>query len=291
MDGTDFEGRIKNFDRFAVIVEHSGADHMVFKHAIATIRSPRTDEQLLLLPRGLIRRAAGARSGDCRGPSASSSSCSTASASASCPTPHATATRAATRSATSRGTFRCACPTLRRLGLVASPCRPAIGAEPTPLGAFGRMAEASPGKDSVTGHWELMGLVLDRPFPTFPHGFPARPHRRRSSAHRPRHARQQGRLGHRDHRRARARAHAHRQADRLHVGRQRVPDRRARGRRAGAGALSHAARSPTSWSAKGLGVGRVIARPFVGASGRVSRARPTGTTSRCRRSRRRCSIG
>ena len=34
------------------------------------------------------------------------------------------------------------------------------------------MAEASPGKDSVTGHWELMGLVLDRPFPVFPHGFP-----------------------------------------------------------------------------------------------------------------------
>jgi host factor-I protein len=42
MDGTDFEGRVKNFDRFAVIVEHSGADHMVFKHAIASIRSPRT---------------------------------------------------------------------------------------------------------------------------------------------------------------------------------------------------------------------------------------------------------
>jgi phosphopentomutase len=35
------------------------------------------------------------------------------------------------------------------------------------------MAEASAGKDSVTGHWEMMGLVLDRPFPTFPSGFPA----------------------------------------------------------------------------------------------------------------------
>jgi phosphopentomutase len=34
------------------------------------------------------------------------------------------------------------------------------------------MAEASPGKDSVTGHWELMGVVLDRPFPVFAHGFP-----------------------------------------------------------------------------------------------------------------------
>jgi phosphopentomutase len=42
-----------------------------------------------------------------------------------------------------------------------------------PLGAFGRMAEASAGKDSVTGHWELMGVILDRPFPVFPKGFPA----------------------------------------------------------------------------------------------------------------------
>ncbi len=42
-----------------------------------------------------------------------------------------------------------------------------------PLGAYGRMAEVSPGKDSVTGHWELMGLVLDRAFPVFPDGFPA----------------------------------------------------------------------------------------------------------------------
>ena len=41
MDGSELEGRIKNFDRFAVIVEHSGADHMIFKHAIAAIRSPR----------------------------------------------------------------------------------------------------------------------------------------------------------------------------------------------------------------------------------------------------------
>jgi phosphopentomutase len=44
----------------------------------------------------------------------------------------------------------------------------------TPLGAFGRMAEASAGKDSVTGHWEMMGIVLDRAFPTFPAGFSPR---------------------------------------------------------------------------------------------------------------------
>lgn len=49
-----------------------------------------------------------------------------------------------------------------------------IGGPPSgqPAGAYGRMAERSPGKDSVTGHWELAGLVLDRPFPTFPNGFP-----------------------------------------------------------------------------------------------------------------------
>jgi host factor-I protein len=42
LDGSEVQGRIKNFDRFALIVEHNGADHMIFKHAIATIRSPRT---------------------------------------------------------------------------------------------------------------------------------------------------------------------------------------------------------------------------------------------------------
>jgi phosphopentomutase len=41
-----------------------------------------------------------------------------------------------------------------------------------PRAAFGRMAESSMGKDSVTGHWEMMGIVLDRPFPVFPDGFP-----------------------------------------------------------------------------------------------------------------------
>ena len=41
MTGTTLEGRIKNFDRFAVIVESGGADHMIFKHAIAVIRSSR----------------------------------------------------------------------------------------------------------------------------------------------------------------------------------------------------------------------------------------------------------
>jgi phosphopentomutase len=39
--------------------------------------------------------------------------------------------------------------------------------------AFGRATERSAGKDTTTGHWEMMGLRLDRPFPLYPHGFPA----------------------------------------------------------------------------------------------------------------------
>ncbi len=41
-----------------------------------------------------------------------------------------------------------------------------------PIGYFGKMAEVSPGKDSTTGHWELMGVILKKPFPTYPQGFP-----------------------------------------------------------------------------------------------------------------------
>ncbi|MBP3540367.1 MAG: phosphopentomutase [Clostridia bacterium] len=40
-------------------------------------------------------------------------------------------------------------------------------------GVFGRAAEQSAGKDTTTGHWELMGLKLERPFPLYPEGFPA----------------------------------------------------------------------------------------------------------------------
>jgi phosphopentomutase len=62
-------------------------------------------------------------------------------------------------------------PVLQSLGL--SRVASIVDSSPdTPRGAFGRMAESSPGKDSVTGHWELAGLVLDRPFPVFPDGFP-----------------------------------------------------------------------------------------------------------------------
>ena len=40
-------------------------------------------------------------------------------------------------------------------------------------GAYGKLREASAGKDTTTGHWEMAGLLVERPFRTFPHGFPA----------------------------------------------------------------------------------------------------------------------
>ena len=47
-----------------------------------------------------------------------------------------------------------------------------VPAAARPRGAFGTMVERSPGKDTTTGHWELSGLILSRPFPTYPDGFP-----------------------------------------------------------------------------------------------------------------------
>ena len=43
---------------------------------------------------------------------------------------------------------------------------------PAPRGAYGRLSELSKGKDTTTGHWEIAGLVSQKPFPTFPEGFP-----------------------------------------------------------------------------------------------------------------------
>lgn len=42
-----------------------------------------------------------------------------------------------------------------------------------PKGSYGKAGELSPGKDTTTGHWEIAGIVLEQPFPTFPEGFPA----------------------------------------------------------------------------------------------------------------------
>jgi len=61
-------------------------------------------------------------------------------------------------------------PTLESLGLLHTLPQPASSANPR--AAFGRMAEVSAGKDTTTGHWEMMGLVVTDPFRTYPNGFP-----------------------------------------------------------------------------------------------------------------------
>lgn len=62
-------------------------------------------------------------------------------------------------------------PWLTALGLGCVPGVDNLPCTERPRADFGRLAERSPGKDTPTGHWELMGCVLDAPFPTFPEGF------------------------------------------------------------------------------------------------------------------------
>lgn len=63
-------------------------------------------------------------------------------------------------------------PNLQKLGLGCIHHIQGLTCIEHPTGSFGKMGELSPGKDSTTGHWELGGLVLDHPFPTYPKGFP-----------------------------------------------------------------------------------------------------------------------
>ena len=166
-----------------------------------------------------------------------------------------------------------------------------VGADPRvgPVAAYGRMAEASAGKDSVTGHWEMMGIVLDRAFPTFPNGFSAEiiaEFARRTG---------RGVLG-----------------NRAASGTQIIEELGPEHMRSGALIVYTSADSVFQIAAheevvpieelyraceiayelvgEGLGVGRVIARPFVGARQAGSSAPPIVTTTRCRRPLKRCSI-
>ncbi len=63
-------------------------------------------------------------------------------------------------------------PNLRQMGL--ANIRPLKGIEPVenPTAYFGKIAERSKGKDTTTGHWEIAGLITEKPFPTYPNGFP-----------------------------------------------------------------------------------------------------------------------
>lgn len=64
-------------------------------------------------------------------------------------------------------------PALARYGLGNVLDLVGIPREPACEAAWGRMQPASAGKDSTTGHWEIAGIHLAHPFPTYPHGFPA----------------------------------------------------------------------------------------------------------------------
>ena len=63
-------------------------------------------------------------------------------------------------------------PNLRRLGL--GNIKPIEGVPPVerPLAAYGKCSLASPGKETITGHWEMAGILLKKAFPVYPHGFP-----------------------------------------------------------------------------------------------------------------------
>ena len=98
-------------------------------------------------------------------------------------------------------------------------------------GAYGHAAERSVGKDTPSGHWEIAGLPVPFDWGLFPaHGavFSGRADRSaRCSLRSARDSRRLPCLGHGDHRGARRGASPHRQADLLHLGGHRVPDRRA----------------------------------------------------------------
>lgn len=66
----------------------------------------------------------------------------------------------------------CKLPNLQRMGLGNIIPLKSVPVESEPLCAYGKMRERSAGKDSTTGHWEIAGVQLNRPFPTYPDGFP-----------------------------------------------------------------------------------------------------------------------
>lgn len=63
-------------------------------------------------------------------------------------------------------------PNLGRMGLGNVTTIQGVPPTDSPAASWGLNREASPGKDTTTGHWEMMGLILERPFPTYPDGFP-----------------------------------------------------------------------------------------------------------------------
>ena len=63
-------------------------------------------------------------------------------------------------------------PNLSRLGLTRIKPLAGLPSVEHSAGAYGKCRLASPGKDTTTGHWEMTGVILQQPFPIYPHGFP-----------------------------------------------------------------------------------------------------------------------
>lgn len=63
-------------------------------------------------------------------------------------------------------------PEMEKMGLGKIERIPGLSPDIKATGSYGKMAEASRGKDTTTGHWELAGIILREPFPTYPDGFP-----------------------------------------------------------------------------------------------------------------------
>lgn len=63
-------------------------------------------------------------------------------------------------------------PNLQKMGIGNIIPLASVSENENPLAAFGKLREVSAGKDSTTGHWEIAGIQLEKPFPTYPEGFP-----------------------------------------------------------------------------------------------------------------------
>ena len=169
---------------------------------------------------------------------------------------------------------------------------PDLGHSGPPEGWWGYGVEVSKGKDTPSGHWEIAGVPVPFDWGYFPETIPTFPKELTDAliarGEAPRHSRQQACLGHRDHRRARRGARPDRQADLLHLGRLRLPDRRARDRFRPRPALRGLRdRAPAGRSAQYRPGDRAALRRQRRAA--TSSAPPTAATMPCRRRSRRCS--
>lgn len=63
-------------------------------------------------------------------------------------------------------------PNLQKMGLGNIADIPGVPVASSPIAKYGKLAETAPGKDTTTGHWEIAGLTVEKPFPVYPKGFP-----------------------------------------------------------------------------------------------------------------------